>query len=391
MGKDPKDGGKMKEPTPIAQQPPPYGSYNIPSYSFDYRFPPHQKPEKGSDGFFKKFKGIKEMQAQAMKGFTRLVGLRDLNNLLHPGQKPKKLKLKKKPTQQQQDYQQPTYQTSYTSLQYPHQPNYEHSYAPPPEAPAYAPAPDYVPAPVYEQAPEPAYALAPEPAPVYVPEQAPVYAPAPEPAPVYAPPPVDVPAPPPNELPTQHSATDDFTNTVPMFAPPLWGIPHQARAQPWNDSSAPQPDVSSLELQEPKSETVPVAVFHSLPTQAPSTFISIQTNGFLPIFPSPVDPLPFMPSSTHEQTEQWPKPTGDVPSFGVAPSSLSSPPPRSSRFEESEPIDPTVFVSAMSDSQISEPLDDNEDDELTQSDAGGSLSPAEQWATPCVSENTTSM
>ena len=122
------DGKNSTSKAPIQAPPvppaPSYGSYNGPSYSSDYSIPPHQKPEKGFGGFSKGAKGIKEIQAQAMKGLTRLVGLRDLNSLLHP--KPKK---GKKKHMQQQYYTQPVYQSSYI---------YPQQYAPPP---AYEPAP----------------------------------------------------------------------------------------------------------------------------------------------------------------------------------------------------------------------------------------------------------
>ncbi|XP_045036517.1 proline-rich extensin-like protein EPR1 [Daphnia magna] len=444
-GKDQKDGGRTKETVHIAPPASSYGSYNVPSYGSDYSLPPHKKPEKGIDGFFKGYKGIKEMQAQAMKGLSRLVGLKDLNKVLHPGQKPKKLKIKKRPEQQQQYYDQPVYQSSYTPQEYLPQPQYDPSsvYAPPPEPPAYAvpvyapepapvyapePAPVYAPAPepapvyapepatVYAPAPEPAtvYAPAPEPAPVYAPAPAPapVYAPAPAPAPVYAPAPapaptyareqdpVYIPAPvyapptvdataemnvlatPPHEPPAQYSPTNSFPNTVPTFTPFLREILSQSKAQTWNETPhlAHQPDVSSLELEQPASDpaSVPVALFHFSPTQTPPTFISIQTNGFLPIYPSPVDPLPFMPSANHEETAQWPKSAGDEPSFGVPPlSSPSSPlPSRSARIEDSEPLDPSLSVTEVSNSKVSGPLVDTEVDELTQSEAEDSLVPS---------------
>uniref|UniRef100_A0A0P6ECX9 Uncharacterized protein n=1 Tax=Daphnia magna TaxID=35525 RepID=A0A0P6ECX9_9CRUS len=480
-GKDQKDGGRTKETVHIAPPASSYGSYNVPSYGSDYSLPPHKKPEKGIDGFFKGYKGIKEMQAQAMKGLSRLVGLKDLNKVLHPGQKPKKLKIKKRPVQQQQYYDQPVYQSSYTPQEYLPQPQYDPSsvYAPPPEPPAYAVPSEYIPVPVYNPAPEPApvypppvyapepapvyapapepapvyapapepapvYAPAPEPAPVYAPEPATVYAPAPEPAPVYAPEPapvyapepapvyapapapaptyareqdpVYIPAPvyapptvdataemnvlatPPHEPPGQYSPTNSFPNTVPTFTPFLREILSQSNAQTWNETPhlAHQPDVSSLELEQPASDpaSVPVALFHFSPTQTPPTFISIQTNGFLPIYPSPVDPLPFMPSANHEETAQWPKSAGDEPSFGVPPlSSPSSPlPSRSARIEDSEPLDPSLSVTEVSNSKVSGPLVDTEVDELTQSEAEDSLVPAEPWTTPAsiVSDSSTS-
>uniref|UniRef100_A0A0P6FA95 Uncharacterized protein n=1 Tax=Daphnia magna TaxID=35525 RepID=A0A0P6FA95_9CRUS len=526
-GKDQKDGGRTKETVHIAPPASSYGSYNVPSYGSDYSLPPHKKPEKGIDGFFKGYKGIKEMQAQAMKGLSRLVGLKDLNKVLHPGQKPKKLKIKKRPVQQQQYYDQPVYQSSYTPQEYLPQPQYDPSsvYAPPAYAapseyipvPVYNPAPEtvpvyappayaapseYVPVPVYNPAPEPApvyappvyapepapvyappvyapepapvyapapepapvYAPAPEPAPVYAPEPAPVYAPAPEPATVYAPAhepapvyapepapvyapepapvyapapapapvyapapapaptyareqdPVYIPAPvyapstvdataemnvlatPPHEPPGQYSPTNSFPNTVPTFTPFLREILSQSKAQTWNETPhlAHQPDVSSLELEQPASDpaSVPVALFHFSPTQTPPTFISIQTNGFLPIYPSPVDPLPFMPSANHEETAQWPKSAGDEPSFGVPPlSSPSSPlPSRSARIEDSEHLDPSLSVTEVSNSKVSGPLVDTEVDELTQSEAEDSLVPAEPWTTPAsiVSDSSTS-
>ncbi|XP_057381729.1 adhesive plaque matrix protein-like [Daphnia carinata] len=401
-GKDPKDGGKTKETVHIAPPASSYGSYNVPSYGSDYSLPPHKKPEKGFDAFFKGSKGIKEMQAQAIKGLSRLVGLKDLNKLLHPDQKPKKFKMKKRPMEQQY-YEQPVYhQPSYTPQEYLPQPQYEPypAYAPPPEAPAYAPPSEYVPAPVYNPAPEPAPMYAPEPAPVYAPAPEPAHAyareqaPAPEPVPVYAPPPAEATAEinalvsPPHEPPAQYSPTNNFPNTFPMIAPSSREISSQSNAQTWNETPDPahQPDVSSLEQKQPASDpaSVPVALFHMIPTQTAPTFISIQTSGFLPIYPSPVDPLPFMPSANHEETAQWPATAGDVPSFGVPPSltPLSPHPPRSARIEDSEPVDPTLSVTEVSNLEVSEPSDDTEVDELMQSEAEDSLEPAEPWTTP---------
>ncbi|KAI9553115.1 hypothetical protein GHT06_021007 [Daphnia sinensis] len=416
-GKDPKGGGKTKEPVHIAPPASSYGSSNVPSYGSDYSLPPHKKPEKGFDGFFKGSKGIKEMQAQAMKGLSRLVGLRDLNKVLHPNQKPKKFKKGKRPVQEEQYYVQPVYQSSYTPQEYLPQPQYDPApvYAPPPEAPAYLPPSEYVPAPAYNPEPAPVYAPAPEPAPVYAPapEPAPVYAPAPEPAPAYAreqapapePAPVYAPPPaeatpvltsPPHEQPAQYSLTNSFPNTAPMVAPSSREIPSQSNAQIWNETPDPaqQPDVSSLALEQPASDpaSVPVALFHMIPTQTAPTFVSIQTNGFLPIYPSPVDPLPFMPSANHEETAQWPAPAGDVPSFGVPPAPSSPLPPRSARIEDSEPLDPTLSVTEVSNSAVGEPLDDTDVDEVTESKAEDSLEPAEPWTTPApiVSIGTTS-
>ena len=305
-----------------------------------------------------------------MKGLTRLVGLRDLDSLLHP--KPKKWKKKKRPMQQQYNAR-PVYQSSYN---YP-QPSYDPApaYAPPP---AYDPAPEYAPPPAYDPAPAntppaepPSYAPPQDSAPT--PQPAPVDAPTAEPAPVLPPviAQVDV-LPPPYAPPAQYYPTN---NVPPHASRGIQESPIQT-AQQWNEPSVSSSQSDSLPPQ--ISDSAPVV--DSTSVVPPPTYISIQTNGFLPIFPSPVDPLPFEPSPANNQTPQMPDYTGNVPTFGVAPSPLPPPPsapspplpspaapslplpppsvpylprlpPRGSRLDDSQPLDQSLSVTEDSSSQ----------------------------------------
>jgi hypothetical protein len=149
-------------------------------------------------------------------------------------------------------------------------------------------------------------------------------------------------------------------NNLPV---PMYSSPHTAReigenptqtAQQWNG-----PSVSSFQSDSLPSGSAPVV--ESIPVEPPS-YISIQTNGFLPIFPSLPDPL--APTDNNE-TPQMPEDTKDVPAFGVTPPPPSVPssslppsapsssllPSRGFRLDDSQPLDPSLSMT-IDNSQI---------------------------------------
>ena len=291
----PPAGPMYGPPAPAYGQSIPSGPVYGPSYSSDYNSIPQDfKLEKGL------LKGIKAAQAQVMKGFGRLVGLKDLNELLHPGGK----KWKKRP--QLTQYYPPSY-------------SYPQEYAP---APAYAPPPAaYDPAPAYAPpAPRyPAYFPPPTSAPAPPPPPPPTSAPAPPPPP----PPTSAPAPPPPPyVPAQPPA---------MYNPPVYPQPMYLRAPQSPRAIGDQNNVVNVVSPAPSMDSS---------NPEPPTPSIIQSNDFMPIYPSAVDPLPFMPSPSLEAPDS--SSSGNV-MFGVPPTPSS----RESRYEDSTPSNPSPDVTTI--------------------------------------------
>ena len=228
------------------------------------------KPEKGS-GMFK----------DAMKGFEKLVGLKDLPKLLNPNGK-----FEKKPKHRH----------------HPPPPMYQASYAPPPAyaPPAYAPPPAYAQPPAYY--PPPTYNQDPNPAPANVPAPAPA-------SPSYPPTPSDtIPIYPPQQSQRENR---QITSNVQQLNVPV---------------EEPQQSDNMANIQDNSSANQNVETMPSFPSAS-----IIEANGFIPIIPSPIDPLPFIPSTNYDADESRFS-TGNVSTFGV-------PPPRASRNEDSNSND----------------------------------------------------